>query len=127
MYTCLEAWAKFKKILEKKKINKIIFINKKSCFIYFILGPVAVPKGIIVNAFDYFVLLNILMAVILTSLQNTIIAGVVLAILLFVIFLNMDGSADYAFWTFFIRWLHVISGVMWIGILWYFNSFKTSM
>ncbi len=25
------------------------------------------------------------------------------------------------FITFVIRWLHVISGVMWIGLLWYFN------
>ena len=23
--------------------------------------------------------------------------------------------------TFFVRWLHVLSGVMWIGLLWYFN------
>jgi uncharacterized membrane protein len=23
--------------------------------------------------------------------------------------------------TFFMRWLHVLSGVMWIGLLWYFN------
>lgn len=28
---------------------------------------------------------------------------------------------DHAFATFIIRWLHVLSGVMWIGILWYFN------
>ncbi len=28
---------------------------------------------------------------------------------------------DYTWWAFFIRWLHVLSGVMWIGILWYFN------
>ena len=33
----------------------------------------------------------------------------------------MDGAADYAFYTFLFRWLHVLSGVMWIGILWYFN------
>jgi uncharacterized membrane protein len=25
------------------------------------------------------------------------------------------------FWAFFFRWLHVASGVMWIGHLWYFN------
>jgi len=25
------------------------------------------------------------------------------------------------FWQFFFRWLHVLSGVMWIGLLWYFN------
>ncbi|PPR64722.1 MAG: hypothetical protein CFH10_00166 [Alphaproteobacteria bacterium MarineAlpha4_Bin2] len=61
------------------------------------------------------------MAGILTSLQNTVIAGVVLAVILFALFLGMGGAVDYAFWTFFFRWLHVLSGVMWIGILWYFN------
>ena len=25
------------------------------------------------------------------------------------------------FWSFLFRWLHVLSGVMWIGLLWYFN------
>jgi uncharacterized membrane protein len=29
--------------------------------------------------------------------------------------------SDYSWWTFFFRWLHVMSGVMWIGHLWYFN------
>jgi uncharacterized membrane protein len=24
-------------------------------------------------------------------------------------------------WTFLLRWLHILSGVMWIGHLWYFN------
>ena len=28
---------------------------------------------------------------------------------------------DYNWWVFLIRWLHVLSGVMWIGLLWYFN------
>jgi len=28
---------------------------------------------------------------------------------------------DQAWLTFFFRWLHVLSGVMWIGLLWYFN------
>ena len=61
------------------------------------------------------------MAAILTSLQNTVIAGIVLAVVLFGIFLGTGGAADYAFYTFFFRWLHVLSGVMWIGILYYFN------
>ena len=61
------------------------------------------------------------MAGILTSLQNTVIAGIVLALLLFALFLGTGGAMDYAFYTFFFRWLHVLSGVMWIGILWYFN------
>ncbi len=29
--------------------------------------------------------------------------------------------SDTNFWAFIFRWLHVISGVMWIGHLWYFN------
>jgi uncharacterized membrane protein len=27
----------------------------------------------------------------------------------------------HEYWMFFVRWLHVLSGVMWIGLLWYFN------
>ena len=32
-------------------------------------------------------------------------------------------TTDYA--MFFVRWLHVLSGVMWIGLLWYFNFVQT--
>jgi len=28
-------------------------------------------------------------------------------------------------WRFFFRYLHVLSGVMWIGLLWYFNFVQT--
>ncbi|RME64071.1 MAG: hypothetical protein D6782_08970 [Alphaproteobacteria bacterium] len=28
---------------------------------------------------------------------------------------------DWGNWAFYVRWLHVLSGVMWIGLLWYFN------
>ena len=28
-------------------------------------------------------------------------------------------------WAFLVRWLHIISGVMWIGHLWYFNFTQT--
>ena len=62
------------------------------------------------------------MASILTSLRNTVIAGFVLALVLLLMYLKMqDGGLNYVFWTFFVRWLHVICGVMWIGLLWYFN------
>ena len=30
-----------------------------------------------------------------------------------------------AYWSFFFRWLHIMSGVMWIGLLWYFNFVQT--
>jgi len=28
---------------------------------------------------------------------------------------------DHALWQFLFRWFHILSGVMWIGLLWYFN------
>jgi uncharacterized membrane protein len=28
---------------------------------------------------------------------------------------------DFAWWAFAFRWLHVLSGVMWVGLLWYLN------
>ncbi len=61
------------------------------------------------------------MAGILTSLRNTIIAGVILAIVLLLLYLGMQGYDGHAFGAFFFRWLHVLSGVMWVGLLWYFN------
>ena len=64
------------------------------------------------------------MAKILSDLTSTIIAGIVLAVLL-VIFMMVKYDAGLAldknWWAFAFRWLHVLSGVMWIGILWYFN------
>jgi uncharacterized membrane protein len=61
------------------------------------------------------------MAAILTSLRNTVIAGFVLAFILLLFYLKQGGTLDLTFWAFFVRWLHVGSGVMWIGLLWYFN------
>ncbi len=60
------------------------------------------------------------MSGILTSLKNTVVAGFVLALVLFIYYASQDYSgADFG--VFFFRWLHVVSGVMWIGLLWYFN------
>ncbi|WP_428408830.1 urate hydroxylase PuuD [Hyphococcus sp.] len=61
------------------------------------------------------------MAAILSNLRNTVIAGFVLALLLVIIYMSMGGTFGPAYWSFFFRWLHVLSGVMWIGLLWYFN------
>ena len=63
------------------------------------------------------------MASILQSLNKTIIAGIILAIIVFVIMsISNDGfSYDQNFWSTLFRYLHVLSGVMWIGLLWYFN------
>ena len=64
------------------------------------------------------------MAAILTSLRNTVVAGVILTIIMIIILLvwhNEGLALDGGWWSFLFRWLHVLSGVMWIGILWYFN------
>ena len=35
----------------------------------------------------------------------------------------MEFGSDYL--IFIVRWLHVLSGVMWVGLLWYFNFVQT--
>ena len=64
------------------------------------------------------------MSSILSDLQKTVVTGIVVTIILFVLVRLIVGtgfSLDHAWFAFFFRWLHVVSGVMWIGILWYFN------
>ncbi len=66
------------------------------------------------------------MAAFLSNLRNVVIAGFVLAAVILVIHWQQVGYAiDKGFWMFFVRWLHIISGVMWIGLLWYFNFVAT--
>lgn len=37
----------------------------------------------------------------------------------------MEFLASEAYWVFIVRWLHVLSGVMWVGLLYYFNFVQT--
>ena len=64
------------------------------------------------------------------SLSRTLTAGVVLliAILLAVGGVFTEAGArpgDHIWWAFVMRWLHVLSGVMWVGMLYYFNFVQT--
>ncbi|MFL2933720.1 MAG: urate hydroxylase PuuD [Thalassobaculaceae bacterium] len=64
------------------------------------------------------------MAAILTSLRNTVIAGIILTIIMILLVTQLtdaDFVIDQSYQAFFVRWLHVLSGVMWIGLLWYLN------
>ena len=66
------------------------------------------------------------MAAIFGSLGRTITAGFVLLIVLIIAAGGAGAKAgDHAWWAFIFRWLHVMSGVMWIGLLWYFNFVQT--
>jgi uncharacterized membrane protein len=55
------------------------------------------------------------------NLRSVVITGFVLAALVALLYLSQGGAADAVFWSFITRWLHVAAGVMWIGLLWYFN------
>jgi len=64
------------------------------------------------------------MAAILSNLRNTVIAGFVLLVLMVIVVANVTGEGmpgGHAYWAFVMRFLHVTSGVMWVGLLWYFN------
>ena len=63
------------------------------------------------------------MASILQSLAKTIHLSIVLAVLLFIYLFYAEGgwAFDQLFWSWLFRYFHVLSGVMWIGLLWYLN------
>ena len=60
------------------------------------------------------------MGSILSSLSKTVIAGFILLGIIVAIFGNVN-FLEPAWLAFAFRWLHVMVGVMWIGLLWYFN------
>ena len=59
----------------------------------------------------------------LSSLSKTVHASIILTILIFIgLFYQNDGFAfDRLFWSWLARYTHVLVGIMWIGLLWYFN------
>ncbi len=70
------------------------------------------------------------MAGILSNLRNTVITGFVLALVLCIFYIYgqysasehfADALGSQAFWAFVLRWAHVLCGIMWIGLLYYFN------
>ena len=60
---------------------------------------------------------------ILQSLSKTIHLSAILAILLFagLFFAGGEWAFDRLFWSWLFRYLHVVVGIMWIGLLWYLN------
>ena len=62
------------------------------------------------------------MGAILQSLSKTVHLSIVIAVLLFVYLFFAGGlTIDQLFWSWLFRYLHVMSGIMWIGLLWYLN------
>ena len=60
---------------------------------------------------------------ILSSLSKTVHTSIAIALILFLgLFYHNGGfSFDALFWSWIARYTHVLVGIMWIGLLWYFN------
>jgi uncharacterized membrane protein len=65
------------------------------------------------------------MAAFFSNLRNTVLAGFGIAFIIFLIYLARAEFNGFVFWPFLLRWMHIGSGVMWIGLLWYFNFVQT--
>jgi uncharacterized membrane protein len=61
------------------------------------------------------------MAGLLSNLRNTMIVSFLLAIVIVAGYAVHNGGADAIFWQAVFRWLHVFVGILWIGLLYYFN------
>ena len=54
------------------------------------------------------------------NLHRVLLVGVILAIVVFLI-RHLDQIGTHAYWAFVFRWIHVWFGILWIGLLYYFN------
>jgi uncharacterized membrane protein len=67
-----------------------------------------------------------MIAALLANLRNTVIVGSVLALIFIAAYFSVyGGHTDQIFWTAIFRYLHVLFGIMWIGLLYYFNFVAT--
>ena len=61
------------------------------------------------------------MAGLLSNLRNTLIVAFILALILIAGYGMHNGAADAIFWQAVFRFLHTTFGILWIGLLYYFN------
>ncbi len=62
------------------------------------------------------------MSALLLNFRNTMIVSSILALIMIVGFgVHAPGGFDEIFWQAVLRWVHVVSGILWIGLLYYFN------
>lgn len=61
------------------------------------------------------------MAGLLANFRNTLIVSVILALVMVGAYSQGPQGTDVAFWQAVFRWLHTFFGILWIGLLYYFN------
>jgi uncharacterized membrane protein len=57
----------------------------------------------------------------LESLHKTLGLGVILAVLVLLVRGHYTMLGEASFWAFILRYVHVFTGILWIGLLYYFN------
>jgi uncharacterized membrane protein len=58
----------------------------------------------------------------LLNFRNTMILSVVLALIMIFAYSQVGGQGmNQLFWQAVFRWMHVVFGILWIGLLYYFN------
>lgn len=65
------------------------------------------------------------MAAFFSSLGKTVLAGLVLVIALVFVMGAGGRLGEHQWWMFVMRWLHIMAGIMWVGLLYYFNFVQT--
>jgi uncharacterized membrane protein len=62
------------------------------------------------------------MAGLLSNFRNTIVLSAILALLSIVAYgIHNPSGFEGSFWQAVFRWIHVVAGILWIGLLYYFN------
>jgi len=61
------------------------------------------------------------MAGLLSNFRNTMILSAVLAVIMIGAYSQSPHGLDQTFWQAVFRWMHVVFGILWIGLLYYFN------
>ena len=61
------------------------------------------------------------MAGLLSNFRNTMILSVFLALIMIGAYSQSPHGMDVTFWQAVFRWMHVVFGILWIGLLYYFN------
>jgi len=61
------------------------------------------------------------MAGLLQNFRNTVIVSLAIALIFIVGYGAHHRAVDQIFWQAVFRWIHVVFGILWIGLLWYFN------
>ena len=61
------------------------------------------------------------MAGLLSNFRNTMILSAVLALIMIAAYSQSPQGVGTAYWQAVFRWMHVVFGILWIGLLYYFN------